>query len=449
MSRAVAAALTAATALAAASASGDCSRRFPEPDYPSFGAFLSKFGLAYSGDERKAREATYQQTLRTIKAHNAQPSKSSYLTVNRFAVMSATEMSAMFGLAYPPGGRSRGPVAMRQGSRALNGTEDSPVSLDWRDHRPIVVTAVKEQSKPIEERECGSCWAFAAIAALESRIAIKTGVLFALSPQQLVSCAPNPNACGGTGGCDGSTAELAYDYLKGVGITTEWAYPWISGLNSLTNECQPHQITPKVASISGHVNVEPNAAAPLLQALLSGPVAVSVAASMWGLYGGGVFTQDECDYMINHVVVLMGYGEDCGKGYWNLRNSWGATWGEVGYIRLERAAVPAEEKCGWDTNPTAGDACAKPADNATTPEKVWVCGTCGVLAYPTYPVGMKLGEPLLPSDPAIGEAAAAPQLGQVEAHDFAGGLPEGAGGTAFFQTRGRRVVGAPRAGLEL
>ena len=92
---------------------------------------------------------------------------------------------------------------------------DTAGDLDWRDRG--AVTDVKDQG------QCGSCWAFAATAVLESHIAIETGTLFNLAPQEFVSCMPNPEKCGGTGGCSGATVDLAFDYaMKNGGIVQEY-----------------------------------------------------------------------------------------------------------------------------------------------------------------------------------------------------------------------------------
>ena len=59
-----------------------------------------------------------------------------------------------------------------------------------------------------------------------------------LSPQQLVSCSKNPNHCGGTGGCEGSVPEIAFDYVKANGMATEWTYPYESGTSGDTGSCK-------------------------------------------------------------------------------------------------------------------------------------------------------------------------------------------------------------------
>jgi cathepsin L len=102
----------------------------------------------------------------------------------------------------------------------LDHVDDLPQSVDWREKG--VVTPVKSQGG------CGSCWAFATTAVLESHIAIRTGTLFELSMQQFVSCMSNPRACGGTGGCAGATSELAFEHVENFGIVSEWNFGYQS-----------------------------------------------------------------------------------------------------------------------------------------------------------------------------------------------------------------------------
>ena len=114
-----------------------------------------------------------------------------------------------------------------------------------------------------------------------------------------------------------------------------------------------------------------------------GPLSVAVASSDWsGLYEGGVF--DGCDYdqdiIVNHGVLLVGYGTDDDLGdYWIGKNSWGQSWGEEGYIRLRRRSEP---KCGYDNSPLDGTYCA-----GSAVDSVYVCGTCGILSDTSFPMG--------------------------------------------------------------
>lgn len=138
--------------------------------------------------------------------------------------------------------------------------------------------------------------------------------------------------------------------------------------------------------LSGYTNIPTNSYEELIEALYTeGPIAVAVDASRWHFYQSGVFS--DCDTenpVINHGVLLVGYGVDPEQGpYWTIRNSWGPGYGEGGYIRIRRSV--SGEYCGWDTKPADGTGC----DGG--PDKVYVCGMCGILFDNTFPnvVGKK------------------------------------------------------------
>ncbi|KAA0160686.1 hypothetical protein FNF28_05385 [Cafeteria roenbergensis] len=207
------------------------------------------------------------------------------------------------------------------------------------------------------------------------------GVLAELSPQQLVSCVPNPHHCGGDGGCAGSTAELAYDYVKKAGIASAYSFPYTSWPGDSNGDCdvKPASRSKAFANVSGYQALAVNDEASLLEALVAhGPISVSVAASPWSFYESGVF--DGCALQgsgtdVNHAVVLVGYDEES----LIIRNSWTPLWGEDGYIRLKRTT-----SCGIDTTPEHGSRC----DGGPTTVKV--CGMCGVLSESSYPTNTGL-----------------------------------------------------------
>ena len=302
---------------------------------------------------------------------------------------------------------------------------DLPAEVDWRTHQPPVVTPVKQQGM------CGSCWAVASAAVLESHIAIRTGQLYALSPQELVSCVENPEHCGGAGGCTGATYELAFDYVTEHGMVLESEFPYKSGNGkdikcSLLNATQAVEnsnfdnllrgsqhdtvvgvqggfIDGAVATINGYMNFPTNNYTLLMNAVATlGPIGVTVAANAWGLYTGGVFSlkshnsTDATD--VNHAVVLEGYGidQESQEPYWLVRNSWGAAWGEGGYIRLARvdpSTLPDFDKddCGMDTKTSDGAGCTKDKDgNDIVPKPVKVCGTSAILYDTFVPIGGRL-----------------------------------------------------------
>merc|ERR1719217_1841446 len=93
-----------------------------------------------------------------------------------------------------------------------------------------------------DQGACGSCWAVAATSALEALMDIKYNKSVPLSMQQLVSCTPNPKHCGGSGGCDGATAELALDWLSAhEGMVVEEQYQYTSKWG-MTGTCDMEKI---------------------------------------------------------------------------------------------------------------------------------------------------------------------------------------------------------------
>jgi len=168
------------------------------------------------------------------------------------------------------------------------------------------------------------------------------------------------------------------------GLRTEEEWPYTAG-NGVTGDCSYdyNGMAPSVG-VTGYETLTPNSQEEVMQHLAEvGPLAVSVYASSWGAYSGGVF--EGCSYdsniALNHAVQLVGYGSDPAEGdYWIVRNSWGPGWGEDGYIRLRRDAAA---QCGTDSSPADGSAC----QDGPGWDEQHVCGMCGVLFDTVYPLG--------------------------------------------------------------
>jgi cathepsin L len=157
------------------------------------------------------------------------------------------------------------------------------------------------------------------------------GVLNEVSQQELVSCMANNDACGGYGGCQGATAELAFDYLQTNGLSELWGYGYLPDTYALgvNNKCLRDDKSKVVASGTGYTLLERNNYDEIMNAVATvGPLAVNIDASLWHYYESGVFdgcAQDNVD--INHVVGLLGYGTcEVHGDYWLIRNSWSPTW---------------------------------------------------------------------------------------------------------------------------
>jgi len=229
---------------------------------------------------------------------------------------------------------------------------------------------------------------------LEAHREIYGKVVTRFSAQELVNCVPNPRECGGQGGCRGATVELGMAYVQQAGIRSDDEIPYLGRDQS----CKPFSMlqtnsflgvnrgTGGGASI-GLLNwrtLPENKEEPLARALVEkGPVAVSVAANTWSEYSSGVFDNCDKDAIINHAVTLYGYGKAGKDKYWTIKNSWGPTWGENGYIRLLRHDSE-EAYCGTDNKPEDGTGCKG------GPPTVPVCGSCGILydsVVPNFAVG--------------------------------------------------------------
>eukprot|EP01051_Picozoa_sp_SAG22_P018386 SAG22_NODE_3081_length_1956_cov_2.281099_2_plen_368_part_00 len=329
----------------------------------TFEHFTSEFGRSYSGAELASRKALFEANLAKIHAHNAL--ESSWTEgVNQFTDMTAGEYAAFKGKVFT------GAQNQLETPAALN--KDLPASIDWRDKG--AVTPVKNQGG------CGSCWAFSSTQSVESAVFASTGTLPTLAPQGFVDCIPNPNKCGGTGGCSGSTEEYGFAWAMLYGCASNETYTYTAKTGTTCELGAGEGKHPPVAGISNFVKLPGNDYASLMNALTTiGPVSISVDAS-WGAYEKGVYKGcgKNNHTVIDHAVQAVGYGTEDGTDYFLVRNSWGPNWGEAGYIKLFRDATPT---CTDDNNPSSGNGCKNGPKDQT------VCGECGILSDSSYGIG--------------------------------------------------------------
>lgn len=271
-------------------------------------------------------------------------------------------------------------------------TSHSSASTRTRANQTLVDSFDSPDSPAIRNQgNCGSCWAISAVEALEAQLLKNGDGYFKLSAQALVDCVPNPQHCGGTGGCDGATGELAYTFARDHGVPMESDLPYngntgaceISGLpkQPVLDEMWPAE---KRVVVSGWNQLPSNKVEPLKSALVNeGPVVVAVDGNNWFDYESGIFDGCDKDAELGHAVLLKGYGEENGKKYWRIQNSWGPSWGESGHIRMTRHDKE-EEWCGIDSKPQDGVGC----DGG--PPEITVCGMCGLLYDPLIPEGVRV-----------------------------------------------------------
>jgi len=288
-----------------------------------FTSFIKKHAKRYPHDEFSLRYDIFKANLNMIREHNA-AGHSTVLAVNEFADMTFEEFHAkMTGLQ----------ARQNEYIRSLN-TEGPhkkvhklASSLDWR--AKGAVNPVKNQ------QSCGSCWAFSALGALEGADAIANGKLQSLSEQQLVDCSTRY----GNHGCNGGLMTQAFEYIiDNKGVTTGAAYPY----TARDGQCKTGQTS--AATVRKYVDITANSESELMAAVNLGPVSVAIQASsqVFQFYKSGILDDSRCGQRLDHGVTLVGYGTEDGKDYYIVRNSWGAGWGEGGYIRMVRGS----NQCG-------------------------------------------------------------------------------------------------------
>merc|ERR1712159_282066 len=212
----------------------------------------------------------------------------------------------------------------------------APASVDWTTKN--AVTPVKNQ------QQCGSCWAFSTTGSVEGVNAIATGKLQSFSEQQLVDCAGSF----GNQGCNGGLMDNGFKYIEQSGDSLETDYPY----TAKTGTCDKSKIKSAV-SISGFTDVPPKNEAQLAAAVAKNPVSVAIEADQSGFqfYKSGIFS-GTCGTNLDHGVLAVGYGTDGGKAYWKVKNSWGATWGQNGYIMMAKDISNKAGQCGIASQPS-------------------------------------------------------------------------------------------------
>lgn len=259
--------------------------------------------------EELLRLITFAKNAEKVEAKNSQ-NLSYTLALNKFSDLTKEEFKAKYtGLNYEE-------TTQEVDTTLLNDTPSNDV--DWRT-TPGVVTPVKDQGP------CGSCWAFSATGALEGVAKLAGGVSYTFSEQQLVDCSWTYL----NKGCNGGLMNNAFRYVIDHGITTEDQYPY----HAVDQICK---MKTGVYKITKFTNVVPRSSGALASAVDKQPISIGIEADEIVHYTGGIFSDTSCGTKIDHGVLLVGYTSKA----WTVKNSWGADWGDQGYIYFSRTAVP-------------------------------------------------------------------------------------------------------------
>ena len=273
----------------------------------------------FTGDEYHFRLGLYTANSRYIQEFNKNH-HSFKLGHNRFSCYTPSEYQSILGNRMDPNAKRV------EAPKDLKKDVNAPESLDYRDQN--VVNQIKDQA------QCGSCWAFSAVTTSESAYALSKGTLLSYSEQNIVDC---DNSCYG---CSGGNPSYAIDYVisnQGGKFNSEDDYPY----EAVDGTCRFDK-SKGIGLVSSYVSVFFHSEIDLLNKVATygvASVAIDASLSSFTYYTSGIYDDSDCSsWFLDHAVAVVGYGSENGTDYWIVRNSWGTSWGEQGYIRMLRGS---------------------------------------------------------------------------------------------------------------
>jgi C1A family cysteine protease len=289
-----------------------------------FGEWMTKYKKVYGVSEAPMRFALWNQAYDFAVEHNAK-NLSWTCGVNQFSDLTKEEFSAMYlGYNWKPN---------RERKVQLLDESNTATTVDWRTKG--AVTPIKNQG------QCGACWSFSTTGSLEGLHFIKNGTLLSFSEQQLVDCSSSY----GNEGCNGGLMDDAFQYVEAEGIELESTYPY----TAMSGDCQ-YSASQTVFKNTGYSDVKVNSPTQLKAAVNKGPVSIAIEAdqNVFQQYTSGIISSG-CGTNLDHGVLIVGYGSN----YWIVKNSWGTTWGQKGYVNIASGTQNnGAGVCGINSDPS-------------------------------------------------------------------------------------------------
>jgi len=286
-----------------------------------FREFIVKYAKTYTGAEYQKRLEIFTENLQLANELNSR-SPHAQFGVTKFSDLSKQEFRERYLLRNVMNRRRHVPQHNKMWKASAK-TEALPTEYDWNNATTKCLTPVYNQ------QQCGSCWAFSTTESIESQWALAGNPLVSLSMQQIVDCDTSD------AGCNGGDPPTAYQYVMSAGGLESYAdYPY----TAKNGKCK-FDATKIVATISNWQWVTQSKDEDAMQQFTytTGPPSICVDATIWQTYQGGIITKASgCGTALDHCVQITGWFQSGSMAVWNVRNSWGADWGQSGYIWVEK-----------------------------------------------------------------------------------------------------------------